>query len=273
MAAWMTVNSMNRAPMIVPAKNVPISCPECAGPCSGLCSRSFAEAEEYRLGRIALLLDHTQLKPDAGRAEILRLCGEARRYRFASVCVNPVWVATAVDAMRETPVLVCTVIGFPLGATTASARRAEAAEVLRLGADELDMVIDIGGLKDGDDVRVRTGIRGVVELAHAAGARVKVILETALLSDEEKVRGCRLSLEAGADYVKTSTGFSSAGATVGDVALMRRTVGDAAGVKASGGIRTYSQLLAMAAAGASRIGASASVQIMQQAAAAALLPR
>ena len=245
----------------------PAACPECAGPCSGLCVRSWTGGEESRLRRIALLLDHTLLKPEAGRAAIHQLCEEASAYGFASVCVNPVWVAEAAARLRQTPVRVGTVIGFPLGATTATAKRAEAAEVLRLGADELDLVLDIGGLKDGDDLRVLAGIRGVVELAHAAGARVKVILETALLTEEEKVRGCHLALRAGADFVKTSTGFAGGGATVADVALLRQTVGERAGVKASGGIRTCSQLLAMVAAGASRIGASSSVAMMTEAAA------
>lgn len=249
----------------------PESCHECAGPCSGLCTRSWTGEEAYRLRRIALLLDHTLLKPDADRGAIRQLCGEARAYGFASVCVNPVWVAEAVAELRQTPVRVGTVIGFPLGATTATAKLAEAAEAVRLGADELDVVIDIGGLKDGDDVRVGAGLRGVVELAHAAGARVKVILETALLTDEEKVRGCHLALQAGANFVKTSTGFASGGATVADVALLRQTVGVRAGVKASGGIRTCRQVLALVAAGASRIGASASMSIMQEAAAASAM--
>lgn len=260
---------MEDAPIIKPERmSSSEACPECSGRCSGLCSRAWAGGEEFRLRRLALLLDHTLLRPEAGRAAIQALCDEARYYGFASVCVHPVWVAEAVAGLRQTPVRVGTVISFPLGATTATARRAEAAEVLRLGADELDMVLDLGGLKDGNDVRVLTGIRGVVELAHAAGARVKVILETALLTDEEKVRGCHLALQAGADFVKTSTGFAG-GATVADVALLRQCVGAQAGVKASGGIRTYSQLLAMVAAGASRIGASASVAILKEAAAVA----
>ncbi len=261
---------MEGAPIVQPEQmHSPAVCPECAGPCSGLCVRSWTDGEEFRLRRIARLLDHTLLRPEAGRAAIHQLCEEARVYGFAGVCVNPVWVAEAVAELRQTPVRVGTVIGFPLGATTATAKRAEAAEVLRLGADELDMVLDIGGLKDGDDARVLTGIRGVAELAHAAGARVKVILETALLTDEEKIRGCHLALQGGADFVKTSTGFAGGGATVADVALLRRTVGAQAGVKAAGGIRTCSQLLAMVAAGASRIGASSSVSIMTEAAAAA----
>lgn len=260
---------MNPEVASVVEESLPMSCPECTGPCSGLCFRSFVAGEAYRLSRIARLLDHTLLKPDAGQAQIAQLCAEAAGHGCASVCVNPRWVATAAAELHGTPVLVCTVIGFPLGATTTTAKRAEAAGVLRLGADELDMVIDIGALKDGDDARVRLDIRSVVELAHAAGARVKVILETALLNDEQKERGCRLSVEAGADFVKTSTGFAAGGATAEDIARMRRVVGETVGVKASGGIRTYSQLLAMVAAGASRIGASASVQILQQAAAAA----
>ena len=213
--------------------------------------------------RIAALIDHTILKADATRADVLRVCEEARQFSFASVCVNGSWVPLVADQLSGTSVRVCTVIGFPLGAMSAAAKRAESEIALRDGATELDMVIDVGALKGADYHLVRRDIGGVVDAAHSAGAIVKVIIETALLSAEEKATACRISVEAGADFVKTSTGFAASGATVEDIALMRSVVGPEIGVKASGGIRTLEHLRAMVAAGASRVGASASVSIIE----------
>ncbi len=215
---------------------------------------------------VARLIDHTLLRPDATAADVHRLCAEAREYEFCTVCVNPVRVAQCVAELRGSGVKVCAVAGFPLGASTVAAQLAEAGTVLRAGAREIDMVIDVGAVKDGAHERAEAGIKAMARLCHGAGALLKVILETCLLTDEEKVLGCRLAAGAGADFVKTSTGFGTAGATVADVALMRRTVGPAMGVKAAGGIRTLRDLEAMAAAGATRIGASASVAIMEAAA-------
>jgi deoxyribose-phosphate aldolase len=206
------------------------------------------------------VIDHTILKPDARREEVLRLCQEAVEHRFASVCVNPRWVPTVASALAGSGVATCSVIGFPLGAIPTAVKAQEAAWVVAAGATEVDMVIDIGALKDGDTDAVRADIAAVKQ---ACGpALLKVIIETCLLTDAEKVTACRLSAQAGADYVKTSTGFSTGGATTADVALMRDTVGDALGVKASGGIRTREDALKMLAAGASRIGASASLAIV-----------
>jgi deoxyribose-phosphate aldolase len=212
---------------------------------------------------IAKLIDHTILKPDATRDDVLRVCAEARQYGFASVCVNPYWVPLAAGALAGSPVKVCTVVGFPLGATSTAAKVAEAGEALRMGAQEIDMVMNVGALRSGDRESVRLDIAGVVAVSHAAGAIVKVILETALLDDGQKVAACLLAREAGADFVKTSTGFGPAGATAHDIALLRRTVGPGMGVKASGGIRTYEDLKTMVDAGATRIGASASVKIVE----------
>jgi len=221
-------------------------------------------------GEVAKLIDHTLLKPEATRADIDRLCEEARRYRFASVCVNPTYVRQAREALRGTPVKVCCVVGFPLGAQPSESKALEARRAIREGAQEIDMVINIGALKSKDDPLVLKDIRAVVEACKEGRALSKVILETALLSDEEKVRACELSMKAGADYVKTSTGFSSKGATVEDVALMSRTVAPKKlGVKAAGGIRTYADLVRMVQAGATRIGASNSVKIVEEAAAGA----
>lgn len=210
---------------------------------------------------LARLIDHTLLKPEGTRAEIERLCAEAGQFGFASVCINPTWVPLAAQLLAGSPVKVCTVIGFPLGATTSAAKAAEAAEAIAAGAAELDMVLNIGRLRSGEDDLVRSDIEAVVGAA-AGGALVKVILETGLLTDDEKVRACLLCKQAGADFVKTSTGFGHGGATVADVALLRRTVGPDLGVKASGGVRDRQSALAMIAAGASRIGASASVAIV-----------
>ena len=207
---------------------------------------------------IANRLDHTLLHADATQAEIEELCDEALRYGFASVCVNTRWVPTATDALADSDVMVCTVVGFPLGAMTRLAKAEEARITVAEGAQEVDMVIDVGGLLSGDLAGVYEDIRGVVD---AAGVPVKVILETCLLTDEQKAIGCLLAARAGAAYVKTSTGFSTGGATVDDIALMRACVGDALGVKASGGIHTRDEAEAMIRAGADRIGASASMAI------------
>ncbi len=215
---------------------------------------------------LARMIDHTLLKPDATSDKIAQLCFEARKYHFASVCVNPTHVKLCADLLRGSDVKVCTVIGFPLGATSAEVKAFETRNALDNGATEIDMVLNIGALKAGENELVARDIRGVVETGHAAGALVKVIIETALLSDEEKVVACLLAKEAGADYVKTSTGFSGGGATVHDIALMRRTVGPSLGVKASGGIHTHEEAEALVAAGATRIGASAGVKIIQAAA-------
>lgn len=214
---------------------------------------------------IAALIDHTLLKPDATPAQIEALCHEAAQYRFASVCVNPSYVPLCARLLRDTPVAVCTVIGFPLGATTTKAKVFEATQAAANGARELDMVIPIGRLKAGEYRDVAEDIRAVVEAGHAAGALVKVIIETALLSDEEKVAACLIAARAGADFVKTSTGFSGGGATAADIALMRRVVGPGLGVKASGGVRTLADARAMVEAGADRIGASAGVAIVREA--------
>jgi len=214
---------------------------------------------------IASLIDHTLLKPEATPEQIVQLCTEAREYGFASVCVNPVYVKLAWDLLKGSPVKVCSVVGFPLGATTPEVKAFEARHAIRDGASEIDMVIHIGALKAGDDDLVEADIAAVVDVSHAAGALCKVILETCYLTDDEKIRGCILAKRAGADFVKTSTGFGPRGATVEDVALMRRTVGPDMGVKAAGGIRTLEALQQMVAAGANRIGASASVKIMQEA--------
>jgi deoxyribose-phosphate aldolase len=212
----------------------------------------------------AAMIDHTLLKPDASRDQVERLCREAAFYEFATVCVQPHWVPLCAAILRPTPVKVCTVIGFPHGATLTSVKRFEAAEALRLGADEVDMVMNVGALKSGDRVRVEADIRAVVEVAHAAGGLLKVIWETVLLTQEEKAVACELSVSAGADFVKTSTGFGGKGATVEDIALMRACVGPRAGVKAAGGIRTAADFKAMVEAGADRIGASASISIVKK---------
>jgi len=216
---------------------------------------------------VAKLIDHTVLKPEATAEDIEKLCAEARQFGFYSVCVNPIWVAKAKQLLRGTAVKVCAVVGFPLGAQSPEIKTLEARRALREGAQEIDMVINIGALKGKDDRLVARDIRGVVEVCDEARALSKVILETALLTDEEKVRGCELSMRAGADYVKTSTGFSKGGATVEDIALMARTVAPRKlGVKASGGVRTYADLLEMVEAGATRVGSSNSVKILEEAA-------
>jgi deoxyribose-phosphate aldolase len=214
----------------------------------------------------ASLIDHTLLKPDASQSEIKHLCEEAAQYRFASVCVNPTWVRACSCHLQGSGVPVCTVIGFPLGATLPDVKAYEARRAILDGAREVDMVINIGALKSGDDCLVEHDIRSVVEVAHEYDVTCKVIIETALLTDEEKVRACQAAKNAGADFVKTSTGFSKGGATVGDIALMRRVVGSELGVKASGGVKNIDDARAMVEAGATRIGASVGVKIAQEAA-------
>lgn len=214
---------------------------------------------------LARMIDHTLLKPEATPAEIERLCAEAAEHGFATVCVNPIYVALAANLLHGTPVAVCAVAGFPLGATPTPVKRFEALQVLDDGAVEVDMVIPIGRLKAGQHDVVRDDIYALAQLCHEQGALLKVILENALLTDDEKVSACRLAVEAGADFVKTSTGFARSGATVADVALMRQTVGPEIGVKAAGGIRTYADALAMIEAGANRLGASASLKILEEA--------
>lgn len=213
---------------------------------------------------VARLIDHTILKPETTREDVRRVCHEALEFEFASVCVNPVWAKFVASELEGSPVKVCTVAGFPFGATPTTAKVAETMGALRDGAREIDMVINIGALCGGERDLVKSDIQGVVLASHGNGAIVKVIIETALLSDAQKVLACRLAQDAGADFVKTSTGFSKSGATTADVALMRRTVGNAMGVKASGGIRTLADFRAMVAAGANRVGASASVRIVQE---------
>ncbi len=211
---------------------------------------------------LAKYIDHTLLKPDVTADQIDQLCDEADQFKFASVCINPTWVKRAATRLRGSGVPVCTVIGFPLGATTPEIKAMEARRALRDGAREVDMVINIGALKSGDHDLVKTDIEKVVDAAHEVGAICKVILETVMLTDEEKVFGSALAKSAKADFVKTSTGFGGGGATVYDVALMRETVGPKMGVKASGGVRTAADAEDMIAAGATRIGASAGVEIL-----------
>jgi deoxyribose-phosphate aldolase len=257
-------------------------CPDCDLNCAEKCARKTRAVVDAGADRIscgpsvvelesgfASLIDHTLLKPDASRDDIRKLCEEAVRFGFASVCINPWNVPLAAELVRGTKVKVCTVIGFPLGATLSRVKIYEAEEAIKLGAQEVDMVINIGALKSGQDDMVQSDIRGVVEAAHRGGAICKVIFETSLLTLEEKVRAALASKKAGADFVKTSTGFSTGGATAEDVALMRAIVGSEIGVKASGGVRTFDDLRKMVCAGATRIGASASVKIMEQAAGSA----
>ena len=253
----------------------------CKGECAeGLCVQTCfdevgqvvsagAERLTTRLGGIpsdlslASMIDHTLLKPDATLDQIAQLCYEARKYGFASVCVNPAHVRLCADLLKGSPVKVCTVVGFPLGATTPEVKAFEARTAIEQGATEIDMVINIGALKSKDLETVARDIRGVVLASHAGGALVKVIIETALLTDEEKVTACLLAKEAGADFVKTSTGFSTGGATVEDIALMRRVVGSEMGVKAAGGVRDLMDAESMVKAGATRIGASAGDKIVK----------
>ena len=255
-------------------------CPGCTQRCAQTCARNTKEIIAAGANRvsasekltkidpaIAALIDHTILKPEATRDDVIKVCREARQYGFASVCVNPYWVPLVKRELAGSQVLVCTVVGFPLGATSTEAKVAETAAALRAGAQEIDMVINVGALRSGDTDAVKSDIQSVVRVAHEAGAIVKVILETALLDDTQKTVASKICKSAGADFVKTSTGFSTAGATVHDIALMRTAVGPNIGVKASGGIRTLQDVQAMTAAGATRIGASASVKIVEATAA------
>lgn len=208
------------------------------------------------------LIDHTALKPNTNKESILKLIAEAKTYDFASVCVNPCWVALAHQELKNTDVKVCTVIGFPLGANTTEVKVFETKDAIEKGAQEIDMVINIAMLKDKEYDYVENEIHQIVEAAKDK-AIVKIIIETCLLTDEEKIKACELSQKAGADFVKTSTGFSTGGATVHDIALMRKTVGAEMGVKASGGVHTHEEALAMVKAGATRIGASAGVKLLK----------
>ena len=208
------------------------------------------------------LIDHTALKPNTTKESILKLITEAKTYDFASVCVNPCWIELAHQELKNTDVKVCTVIGFPLGANTTEVKVFEAKDAIEKGAQEIDMVINIAMLKDKEYDYVENEIHQIVEAAKDK-AIVKVIIETCLLTDEEKIKACELSQKAGADFVKTSTGFSTVGATVHDIALMRKTVGAEMGVKASGGVHTHEEALAMVEAGATRIGASAGVKLLK----------
>lgn len=253
-------------------------CPGCDQRCAERCARKTRKVVEAGASRIsagaavgaiesdiARLIDHTLLKPEASRGDIQKLCEEALRFEFASVCVNPWNVSQAAEVLRGSTVRVCTVVGFPLGATLPQVKVFETEEAIKLGAQEIDMVINVGALKSRLDDAVEADIRGVVEASHRGGAICKVILETALLTTEEKVRGSMAAKSAGADFVKTSTGFGPGGATAEDVRLMRAVVGGEIGVKAAGGVRSLEDLQKMVEAGATRIGASASVKILEQA--------
>lgn len=253
-------------------------CPGCNQWCAEKCSRKTRKVVEAGAARIsagaaigpieadiARLIDHTLLKPEATRDDIRKLCLEALKFGFASVCINPWNVSQAAEILRGSEVRVCTVVGFPLGATLPQMKVYEAEEALKLGAQEIDMVINVGALRSGLNDAVESDIRGVADASHRGGAICKVILETALLTTEEKVRGSLAAKNAGADFVKTSTGFGPGGATAEDVRLMRAVVGDEIGVKAAGGVRSLEDLQKMVEAGATRIGASASVKILEQA--------
>lgn len=235
-------------------------------------TRLGLQASGAPAGSVASLIDHTLLKPDATRAEIETLCREAREYGFATVCLNPTWVPLASRLLRGSGVGVCTVVGFPLGATTADVKQYETRRVIFDGATEVDMVINIGALKSGDVRTVQLDIEAVADACRSAGVVSKVIIETALLTDEEKVTACTLAKAAGATFVKTSTGFARHGATPADVALMRRVVGAEMGVKAAGGVRDLSGAHEMVKAGATRIGASAGVRIVQESKGVAPVP-
>jgi deoxyribose-phosphate aldolase len=279
------VGRPDTAPAAAPKKgeglNLPDQvCPGCVQRCAQTCSRNTREiiavgatriSASERLTKIdpsiAALIDHTILKPEATRADVIKVCREAREYSFASVCVNSYWVPLVRKELAGSPVKVCTVVGFPLGAASTEAKAAEASTAVCAGAQEVDMVINVGALRSGDQEAVKADIEEVVRVSHRGGAIVKVILETALLDDNQKAVACMLAKEAGADFVKTSTGFGPSGATAHDIALMREVVGPRMGVKASGGIRTLQDVQAMTAAGATRIGASASVKIVEATAA------
>jgi deoxyribose-phosphate aldolase len=224
----------------------------------------FASSALASESALAAVFDHTLLKPEATRDQVVKLCEEAASFRFACAMVNPAWVSLAHSVMSGSGVSVGVVVGFPLGANLATSKREEALALIKLGAHELDMVMNLGLLKSGMNALVEQDIRGVVQVAHEAGAVVKVILETCLLTVEEKLRASELALAAGTDFLKTSTGFSTGGATAADVAVLRGVAGNRCGVKASGGIRTLADARAMLEAGATRIGASASVAILRE---------
>jgi deoxyribose-phosphate aldolase len=242
-------------------------CPECKSVVLEEIARNGASriAADPGIGpmprELAKMIDHTLLKPDATRDQVTRLCQEARQFGFASVCINPCWVPTCAELLEGTDVLVCTVVGFPLGANTSETKAFETKAAVGEGAEEIDMVMNVGWLKSGEYDAVADDVRAVVEAA-GPGRTVKVILETCYLTDEEKIKAALLCKEAGAHFVKTSTGFGPKGATIGDVALLRRVVGPEIGVKAAGGIREYESAVQMIEAGANRIGASASVKII-----------
>jgi deoxyribose-phosphate aldolase len=250
------------------------ACHAVAGDCCPDRLRSVLDAGATRVGvhaaggaptGVAAMIDHTLLKPDATRADIETLCREAAQFGFATVCVNPAWVALAARQLAATSVRVCSVVGFPLGATTADVKAYETRRAIFDGAREIDMVINVGALKSGDLRVVERDIEAVASCCRECGVLSKVIIEAALLTDDEKISACTLAKAAGADYVKTSTGFGPGGATAADVALMRRVLGAEMGVKAAGGVRDLEGLKAMVAAGATRVGASAGVKIVQQA--------
>jgi len=220
-------------------------------------------SKELTSAELAGYIDHTLLKQDATIAQIEKLCEEAAKCQFASVCVNATYAALCAKLLKDTGVKVCCVVGFPLGATLSSVKAFETEQVIADGASEVDMVLNVGALKSGNFTLVKNDVTAVVRAAHAKNALVKVIIETCLLTDDEKVKACQICQSAGADFVKTSTGFSTAGATVEDVALMRKTVGPDMGVKAAGGVRTRDDVLAMIKAGATRIGTSGGVKIME----------
>lgn len=253
-------------------------CADCIGQCVHRCqdkTREVVNAGASRLtstlghvdigAEIAGMIDHTLLKPDASQDQIAQLCYEARKHNFAAVCVNPTYVQLCAQLLKGSPVHVCTVVGFPLGATPTEVKAYETQKALDDGATEIDMVINVGALKSKDYALVERDIATLARTSHAGGALLKVIIEAALLTDEEKVIACQLAKTAGADYVKTSTGFGPGGATTHDVELMRRAVGPEMGIKAAGGIRSYEDARAMVAAGATRIGASAGIKIVQEA--------
>ncbi|MGD0941345.1 MAG: deoxyribose-phosphate aldolase [Terracidiphilus sp.] len=227
-------------------------------------STAFAAETLASWQALAAVIDHTLLRPEATRTQVEHLCEEAVRYRFACAMVNPVWASTAVGVLTGTKIPVGAVIGFPLGASLVSTLRHEATALIRLGVRELDMVIPIGPLKSSNYIAVESTIRTVAKVAHGHGALLKVILETSLLSVAEKLRASEIAIHAGANFIKTSTGFASGGATAADVALMRGVAGGRCGVKASGGIRTLADVKALLEAGANRIGASASVAIVRE---------
>jgi len=254
------------------------NCADCVGECVEHCREEIQRVVDAGASRltstlgnvdvgpdVARLIDHTLLKPDATQDQIAQLCYEARKHNFATVCVNPTHVKLCAQLLQGSSVAVCTVVGFPLGATPPEVKAYEAQQAMDDGATEVDMVINIGALKSGDYALVERDIATVARTCHAGGALLKVIIEAALLNDEEKVIACQLSKTAGADYVKTSTGFGPGGATAQDVALMRLAVGPEMGVKAAGGIKSYEDVRSLIAAGATRIGASAGVKIVQQA--------